>query len=87
MVTLFEIIKFNNVSYAELTDEHGKRKIELWVDKLKGSELTEQILRDYSHGCINIRTFGMADEDESYLVDTIPKDLFVKVLKTVYSLI
>ncbi|MCK9403413.1 MAG: hypothetical protein M0Q26_08445 [Chitinophagaceae bacterium] len=84
MAPLFEIFKFNNVPYAELTDEPGKNEIESWVDKLKDTDIAKQILMDYSHGCINIRTFEMADEDESYIVDIIPKDLFAKVLKIVY---
>jgi hypothetical protein len=84
MATLFEIFKFNNVPYAESTDESGRKEIELWVDKLKDTDVAKQILKDYRNGCINIRTFGMAVGDERYIVDEIPEDLFLKVLKLVY---
>ena len=57
---------------GRLQDEPGKNEIESWVDKLKDTDIAKQILMDYPHSCINIRTFGMADEDESYIVDIIP---------------
>jgi hypothetical protein len=84
MATLFDNFKFNNVPYSELNDELGKKEIGFWVDKLQDTDIGKQILKDYSTGSINIRTFGMAEQDQNYIIDDIPEDLFARVVKTVY---
>jgi hypothetical protein len=84
MKTLFDLFKFNNMPYAEVTDKAGKIEIEKWVSKLEGTDIGKRLLKDYSNGHINIKVFNWHTiENPQLLITDIPEDLMPKVIAAI----
>ena len=83
MTTLYDIFKFNNIQYFELTDEAGKKEIEFWIQKIKNTDAAKLLLNEYSGRNINIKTIGMLPENQNVL-GNIPLDLLGVICNLAY---
>jgi hypothetical protein len=73
MATLFDIFKYNNIPYSELTDNTEKQEIEKLVTKLSGTELEKSILiyvkyNPYCDICLRC--------DNMSITSNLPQDMF-----------
>ncbi len=83
MATLYDIFKFNNIPYSELTDERHKKEIERWVEKIEKLDLKDRLL-EMKDACINIRVFPPQPFDSpKFIIDNIPEDFFMKITQVV----
>ena len=84
MATLFDIFKYNNKSYNELTDVSQIETIDRLIEKIRQNEMEEIILK-YPDRYFGIET----NRDSEYTIEyasNLPDDLMKEIMKVYVNL-